>query len=110
MFTACTLCVLLTLLSLDIVFTGDDAVLPDSAINNNYVTDFDTLKAMGDEFMTDLVNSLGLSVSDGSGSSSSSSSATATPTQSSPASSCASSSNITVTVEIDGVARKFIPA
>lgn len=45
----------------DIVFTGDDAVLPKSAINKNYVTDFDTLKSMGDEFMTDLVKSLGLS-------------------------------------------------
>lgn len=45
---------------IDIVFTGDDAVLPDTAINNNYVTDFDTLKSMGDEFMTDLVKSLGL--------------------------------------------------
>lgn len=102
---------MLTLLSLDIVFTGDDAVLPDSAINNNYVTDFDTLKSMGDEFMTDLVNSLGLSIDgNGSGGSSTTTTATGTNTASSPTSSSTGSSNITVTVEIDGVVRKFVPA
>lgn len=88
---------LLTIVSIDIVFTGDDAVLPKSAINNNYVTDFDTLKSMGDEFMADLVNSLGLS---GSGGSSTPPSGNQDP----------SNSNITVTVEIDGVSRKFVPA
>lgn len=85
---------MLTITAIDIVFTGDDAVLPDSAINNNYVTDFDTLKSMGDEFMTDLVSSLNLSLNGGN-----STSGTQSP-----------SSNMAVTVEIDGVAQKFVPA
>jgi hypothetical protein len=91
--------VLLTSTAIDIVFTGDDAVLPDSAINNNYVTDFDTLKSMGDEFMTDLVSSLKLSQGGGGGNNSSTSQPTKSP-----------SSNMTVTVDIDGVSKKFVPA
>lgn len=44
----------------DIVFTGDDAVLPDSAIGNNYLTDFALLQSMGDSLLGDLVDQLGL--------------------------------------------------
>lgn len=42
------------------MFTGDDAVLPSSAISDKYVTDFDTLTTMGNELMADLVSELGL--------------------------------------------------
>jgi chitosanase len=79
------------------VFTGDDAVMPSSAINNNYVTDFDTLKSMGDEFMADLVSSLGLSSTAGGKGNN-----TIQPTD--------PSNNITVTVEVNGVATKYVPA
>jgi chitosanase len=51
---------LLNVLFIDIIFTGDDAVLPDSAIGNNYLTDFATLTSMGNSFMADLVDELGL--------------------------------------------------
>jgi chitosanase len=51
---------LLNIISTDIVFTGDKAVLPSSAINKNYITDFDALTKLGNEFMTDLVEQLGL--------------------------------------------------
>ncbi|OOF92028.1 glycoside hydrolase family 75 protein [Aspergillus carbonarius ITEM 5010] len=58
-----------------IVFTGDDAVLPSSALNNNYVTNFSTLRAMGDKLVSALAANLGLSgSSSGSGSSGSGSS------------------------------------
>lgn len=44
----------------DIFFTGDDAVLPSSAIGENYLTNFNALKTLGDKLMGDLVSSLGL--------------------------------------------------
>lgn len=46
----------------DIVFTGEGAVLPDSAINEHYIINFDTLKFMGDQLMTGLVGSLNIPV------------------------------------------------
>ncbi|KAL4804976.1 fungal chitosanase of glycosyl hydrolase group 75-domain-containing protein [Aspergillus unguis] len=45
-----------------IVFTGKDAVLPDTAVDETYLTDFTTLRAMGDK----LVNSLAENVLHGS--------------------------------------------
>ncbi|CAI7644971.1 unnamed protein product [Penicillium glandicola] len=45
-----------------ILFTGDDAVLPSSALTKNYVTNFSTLRSMGDKLMTTLAKNLGLSV------------------------------------------------
>jgi chitosanase len=44
----------------DIVFTGDQSVLPSSALNKNYITNFTTLRKLGDQFMSDLVDSLNL--------------------------------------------------
>ncbi|KAF9884410.1 hypothetical protein FE257_001810 [Aspergillus nanangensis] len=44
-----------------ILFTGDDSVLPSSALNENYVTNFDTLRSMGDKLVNALVSNLGLS-------------------------------------------------
>lgn len=41
----------------DIVF---DKVLPTSAYNNNYITNFDTLKSMGDDLVGKLVGQLNL--------------------------------------------------
>ncbi|KAJ5087210.1 hypothetical protein N7456_010826 [Penicillium angulare] len=55
-----------------ILFTGKDAVLPSSALSNNYVTNFTTLRSMGDKLINSLVKSLGL----GSGSPSSSTTTT----------------------------------
>lgn len=55
-----------------IVFTGTDAVLPSSALTTNYITNFGTLKSMGDSLTAALVKNIGLS--DASGSSGSSSS------------------------------------
>ncbi|KIN03526.1 glycoside hydrolase family 75 protein [Oidiodendron maius Zn] len=43
-----------------IVFTGNDAVLPSSAIGNNYLTNFNKLTSMGNQLLTDLVDELGL--------------------------------------------------
>ncbi|KAK1138500.1 hypothetical protein N8T08_002450 [Aspergillus melleus] len=43
-----------------IVFTGKDAVLPSSAINEHYITNFGTLKSMGNKLMSDLASSLAL--------------------------------------------------
>ncbi|KAL4760378.1 fungal chitosanase of glycosyl hydrolase group 75-domain-containing protein [Aspergillus foveolatus] len=50
-----------------IVFLGDDAVLPASAMNHKYITDFDTLRAMGDELVNALVSNIGLGSGDGAG-------------------------------------------
>lgn len=50
----------LMLPSVDIFFTGDNSVLPDSAIGNNYLTNFSALKTLGDQLMTDLVGNLKL--------------------------------------------------
>ncbi|KAF8336588.1 fungal chitosanase of glycosyl hydrolase group 75-domain-containing protein [Cantharellus anzutake] len=43
-----------------IVFLGQDAVLPPSAINKNYITDFGKLRSMGDSLMKALVNNAGI--------------------------------------------------
>ncbi|KAJ5272895.1 hypothetical protein N7478_008020 [Penicillium angulare] len=43
-----------------ILFTGKDAELPSSALSNNYVTNFTTLRSMGDKLVSSLVKSLGL--------------------------------------------------
>ncbi|KAB8070890.1 fungal chitosanase of glycosyl hydrolase group 75-domain-containing protein [Aspergillus leporis] len=42
-----------------IVFTGRGAILPDDAINENYITDFDTLRSMGDKLVKALASNLG---------------------------------------------------
>ena len=56
----CHFVTVLSILFTDIVFTGDDAVLPDSAIGNNYLTNFNQLTGMGNQLLTDLVDELGL--------------------------------------------------
>ncbi|EPS33771.1 putative chitosanase [Penicillium oxalicum 114-2] len=43
-----------------IMFTGSDAVLPKSALNKNYITNFSTLRSMGDKLMTALAKNLNL--------------------------------------------------
>ncbi|KAL3473930.1 fungal chitosanase of glycosyl hydrolase group 75-domain-containing protein [Aspergillus californicus] len=43
-----------------ILFTGEEAVLPKTALNDNYITDFDTLRAMGDHLTTALLHNLGI--------------------------------------------------
>ncbi|EIT79551.1 fungal chitosanase of glycosyl hydrolase group 75-domain-containing protein [Aspergillus flavus] len=43
-----------------IVFTGDKAVLPSSALNKNYITNFDTLRSMGDSLVGALAKNLNL--------------------------------------------------
>lgn len=45
---------------IDIFFTGDESVLPDSAIGNNYLTNFNALKTLGDKLLGDLVSELKL--------------------------------------------------
>jgi len=60
-----------------IIFTGKDAVMPKSALTENYITSFSTLKSMGDEFVGALATSIGLH--DGSSSGSGNSSASAEP-------------------------------
>ena len=50
----------LTNLPADIFFTGDESVLPDSAIGNNYLTNFNALKTLGDKLLGDLVSNLSL--------------------------------------------------
>ncbi|RAL15906.1 glycoside hydrolase family 75 protein [Aspergillus homomorphus CBS 101889] len=42
-----------------IVFTGKDAVLPSSALGKNYLTNFTTLRSMGDKLMGALASHLG---------------------------------------------------
>ncbi|RHZ43460.1 glycoside hydrolase family 75 protein [Aspergillus thermomutatus] len=44
-----------------IVFTGDNAVLPSSAVNDNYITNFTKLRSLGDSLVNALVSQLGLS-------------------------------------------------
>lgn len=52
---------LITMLTfLDILFTGSDSVLPTSALNENYITNFSTLRVMGDKLMTALAKNLNL--------------------------------------------------
>ncbi|KAL4819752.1 fungal chitosanase of glycosyl hydrolase group 75-domain-containing protein [Aspergillus spinulosporus] len=50
---------------LDIVFLGEDAVLPASAMNDRYITDFDTLRAKGDALVNALASNIGLGSGDG---------------------------------------------
>lgn len=50
----------------DILFTGNDAVLPSSALSNNYITNFSTLRSMGDNLMAALAKNLKLSGGSGS--------------------------------------------
>ncbi|KAJ5686358.1 hypothetical protein N7536_008977 [Penicillium majusculum] len=68
-----------------ILFTGDDAVLPKSALTKNYVTNFTTLRSMGNKLMTALAKNLKLS---GGGDSGSSPSITTTASGSGPTESC----------------------
>jgi len=42
-----------------IVFTGKDAVLPDAAIGQNYITNFKTLTSTGDSLLGQLIQQLG---------------------------------------------------
>lgn len=42
------------------LFTDEDSVLPSSALNKNYVTNFSTLRPMGDKLMTALAKNLKL--------------------------------------------------
>ncbi|KAF7593024.1 hypothetical protein BBP40_012111 [Aspergillus hancockii] len=42
-----------------IVFTGKGAVLPDNALNEKYITDFNTLRSMGDKLVKALASNLG---------------------------------------------------
>ncbi|EAU38426.1 predicted protein [Aspergillus terreus NIH2624] len=44
-----------------ILFTGDESVLPSSALNENYITNFSTLRSMGDKLVNALASNLGLS-------------------------------------------------
>jgi chitosanase len=44
----------------DILFTGQNAVLPPSAVNEHYITDFGTLKFMGDRLVNALLVNLRL--------------------------------------------------
>ncbi|KAK5798044.1 hypothetical protein VI817_004335 [Penicillium citrinum] len=59
-----------------ILFTGKDAVLPSSALNKNYVTNFSTLRSMGDKLITALAKKLNL----GSGGSTTTTSSGSQPT------------------------------
>ncbi|KAF5859842.1 hypothetical protein ETB97_002394 [Aspergillus alliaceus] len=43
-----------------ILFTGESAVLPKSALNKNYITNFDTLRSMGDKLVGALSSNLKL--------------------------------------------------
>ncbi|KGO72447.1 Fungal chitosanase [Penicillium italicum] len=51
-----------------IVFTGKDAVLPSSAVTEKYITNFTTLRALGDKLVTALAKNLNLSGGSDSGS------------------------------------------
>ncbi|KAF9239235.1 CAZyme family GH75 [Penicillium roqueforti] len=43
-----------------IIFTGNNSVLPSSALNTSYVTNFSILRSMGDRLVTSLAQNLGL--------------------------------------------------
>lgn len=73
------------------MFTGADAVLPKSALTSNYITQFATLKSMGDAFVGALAGSIGLGDTSGSGSAPSPS-ASSTATKASGSKSSASPS------------------
>ncbi|KAJ5752206.1 hypothetical protein N7520_009123 [Penicillium odoratum] len=63
-----------------ILFTGKNSVLPSSALNKNYITNFSTLRSMGDNLMSALAKNLGLSGGSGT--------PTTTTTSSSPTTTC----------------------
>ncbi|KAL4808738.1 fungal chitosanase of glycosyl hydrolase group 75-domain-containing protein [Aspergillus unguis] len=44
-----------------ILFTGPEAALPSTALNEHYITDFDKLRSMGDHLTTALLTNLGVS-------------------------------------------------
>ncbi|KAL4961825.1 glycoside hydrolase family 75 protein [Aspergillus stella-maris] len=44
-----------------ILYTGPEAVLPPSALNKHYITDFKKLRSMGDKLTTSLMGNLGIS-------------------------------------------------
>ncbi|KAJ1704935.1 hypothetical protein AFCA_005369 [Aspergillus flavus] len=46
-----------------ILFTGKDAVLPDNAMDKTYITDFDTLRSMGDKLVRALASNMDKSAS-----------------------------------------------
>ncbi|KAL4904321.1 fungal chitosanase of glycosyl hydrolase group 75-domain-containing protein [Aspergillus multicolor] len=50
-----------------ILFIGPNAVLPNTAMNDNYITDFGVLRAMGDELVNSLVRNIGLGGGDSRG-------------------------------------------
>ncbi|KAL2868521.1 glycoside hydrolase family 75 protein [Aspergillus lucknowensis] len=43
-----------------ILFTGERAVLPTTALNDKYITDFDKLRSTGDQLVTSLLGNLGI--------------------------------------------------
>ncbi|KAL4877492.1 fungal chitosanase of glycosyl hydrolase group 75-domain-containing protein [Aspergillus karnatakaensis] len=43
-----------------ILFTGEGAILPPEAVNENYITDFTKLRSMGEQLTTSLMANLGL--------------------------------------------------
>ncbi|KAF7974240.1 hypothetical protein HWV62_13128 [Athelia sp. TMB] len=89
-----------------IVFTGADAVLPAAALTETYITNFGTLKSMGDSLTAALVKNIGLSDASGSAKTSSSkeiktTSSKETKTSSSKASKTSSSKKATATIAAD---------
>ncbi|EAW13238.1 glycoside hydrolase family 75 protein [Aspergillus clavatus NRRL 1] len=50
-----------------IFFTGKDSVLPSSAVNKNYITDFTKLRSMGDSLVNAFASQLGISSGGGNG-------------------------------------------
>ncbi|KAL2827947.1 Chitosanase-domain-containing protein [Aspergillus cavernicola] len=75
-----------------ILFLGNDAVLPNSATGQNYISDFGTLKSMGDRLVNALISNIGLRVSSLTGSSASE---TLTHSHSTPTSTATHSSTST---------------
>jgi chitosanase len=43
-----------------ILFAGEQAVLPETALNDKFITDFGTLRSMGDSLVTSLLGNLGI--------------------------------------------------
>lgn len=86
----------------DIVFTGDDAVLPSSALNKNYITNFSTLRSMGDKLVGALASNLGLSGSSPSPSASVPSQTTLATSAATSAASTSSASGSTATCSWEG--------
>ncbi|GKZ68961.1 hypothetical protein AnigIFM60653_011609 [Aspergillus niger] len=85
-----------------IVFTGDDAVLPSSALNKNYITNFSTLRSMGDKLVGALASNLGLSGSKPSPSASVPSQTTLATSAATSAASTSSASGSTATCSWEG--------